>query len=64
MTDNLIPKGKYAGRALDSLADEERHHFTQCPGCGQWLDMRDLGQVFEHVGELPHVWSDENASTT
>ncbi len=23
--------------------------------CGQWLDMRDLGQVFDHVGELPHA---------
>jgi hypothetical protein len=21
----------------------------QCPGCGQWFDMRDLGQVMAHV---------------
>jgi hypothetical protein len=21
----------------------------QCPSCGQWFDMRDLGQVMAHV---------------
>jgi hypothetical protein len=21
----------------------------KCPGCGQWFDMRDLGQVIEHA---------------
>jgi hypothetical protein len=31
----------------------------QCPGCGGWLDMRDLGQVFDHVGPLPHPASDK-----
>lgn len=51
---DIVPKGKYKGRPIDGLPDDERHHFTKCPGCGAWLDMRDLGQVFEHTGELPH----------
>jgi hypothetical protein len=21
----------------------------KCPACGQWFDMRDLGQVAEHI---------------
>ncbi len=21
----------------------------KCPGCGEWFDMRDLGQVLAHV---------------
>lgn len=53
MTD-LIPKGKYIGKRIDSLPDDEGYHFMKCPGCGQWFDMRDLGQVFDHSGELPH----------
>lgn len=24
------------------------------PGCGEWIDCRDLGMAFEHAGELPH----------
>jgi CRISPR/Cas system type I-B associated protein Csh2 (Cas7 group RAMP superfamily) len=27
----------------------ETDHFMKCPGCGEWFDMRDLGQVFTHV---------------
>jgi hypothetical protein len=26
----------------------------------QWLDMRDLGQVFEHDGPLPHPAHDQS----
>src|SRR5260370_13286402 len=25
------------------------HHFDKCPACGQWFDMRDLGEVLAHV---------------
>jgi hypothetical protein len=25
----------------------------QCPGCGEWIDIRDLGMAFQHAGELP-----------
>jgi hypothetical protein len=28
----------------DGIARTEADHFMKCPGCGQWFDMRDLGQ--------------------
>jgi hypothetical protein len=31
----------------DGVTEADR--FGNCPGCGQWFDMRDLGQVLEHV---------------
>jgi hypothetical protein len=37
------------GRDVDGVAQIEADHFEKCPGCGQWIDRRDLGQVFEHV---------------
>lgn len=27
--------------------------FMRCPGCGVWFDMRDLGEVFEHIHDGP-----------
>jgi len=30
-----------------------------CPACGGWIDFRDLGQVYEHEGELPHPAGDK-----
>ena len=26
-------------------------HFMECPDCGEMPDMRDLGQVFDHIHE-------------
>ena len=37
------------GLDADGVAQTEAEHYAKCPGCGQWLDMRDLGQVFEHI---------------
>jgi DNA-binding protein H-NS len=31
-----------------------RRSAIPCPACGGWIDCRDLGQVFEHNGPLPH----------
>ena len=31
----------------------------QCPACGGWFDCRDLEQVFEHEGPLPHPGQDQ-----
>ena len=31
----------------------------RCPACGGWIDGRDLGQVFEHEGPLPHPAQDQ-----
>jgi hypothetical protein len=29
-------------------------HFFRCPASGGWIDCRDLAQVFENEGPLPH----------
>ena len=38
-----------SGIDADGCAETEADHHMQCPGCGQWFDMRDLGLVMEHV---------------
>ena len=38
-----------AGKDADGIAKTEADHHMKCPGCGQWFDMRDLGQVAKHV---------------
>jgi hypothetical protein len=37
------------GRDADDVARTEAGHFMKCPGCGQWFNMRELGQVLAHV---------------
>ena len=37
----------------------DERHFIRCPACGGWIDCRDLGQVFEHEGPLPHSAQDQ-----
>jgi uncharacterized C2H2 Zn-finger protein len=32
------------GVDADGVAQTEADHFMKCPGCGQWFDMRTLGQ--------------------
>jgi hypothetical protein len=53
-----IPRGKYLGKALGNPPKDEAEHFVRCPACGGWIDRRDLGQVFEHEGPLPHPAQD------
>ena len=52
MTD--IPRGKYRGERIGGPPANEAEHFYQCKKCGAWVDMRDLGMVFDHEGPLPH----------
>ena len=33
----------------------------KCPTFGGYFDMRDLGQVFEHEGPLPHPLQDQRS---
>jgi hypothetical protein len=33
----------------DGVAETDADHFMKCPGCEQWFDMRDLGQLLAHV---------------
>jgi hypothetical protein len=49
-----IPRGKYIGRRLGPPVKDEAEHFYRCEACGGWVDRRDLGQVFDHEGPLPH----------
>lgn len=37
------------GRDADGQAQTEADYFEKCPGCGQWVDGRDLSQVIEHI---------------
>jgi hypothetical protein len=37
------------GIDIDGIAETEAGHFTKCPGCGEWFEMRDLRQMLEHV---------------
>lgn len=53
-----IPRGKYLGEKLGPPA-AEAEHFIKCGDCGGWIDCRDLGQVFQHEGPLPHPAQDQ-----
>ena len=58
-----IPRGKYIGRPIEPKIGKpvevaEADRLMRCPACGGWIDCRDLGQVFEHGGELPHPAED------
>jgi uncharacterized C2H2 Zn-finger protein len=48
-----VPHGKYLGRDADDIAQNDADHFVECPACGELFDMRDLGQVFEHIHDGP-----------
>src|SRR5262245_8003253 len=36
------------GERLGGEPQNEQEHFIQCPDCGRWIDMRNLGEVLEH----------------
>jgi hypothetical protein len=55
----MIPRGIYFGRPIGEVPTNEAEHFIRCPTCGGWIDCRDLGQVFEHEGTLPHPAQDQ-----
>jgi hypothetical protein len=40
---------RYTGVDADGVAETEADHFMECPGCGEWFDMRDLDQMLPHV---------------
>ncbi len=50
----MIRRGEIIGKRLGGEPENEAEHFMQCKACGGWFDMRDLAQVFEHEGPLPH----------
>jgi CRISPR/Cas system type I-B associated protein Csh2 (Cas7 group RAMP superfamily) len=50
---------KRLAAARASSPAREAEHFIRCPACCGWIDCRDLGQVFEHEGTLPHPAQDQ-----
>ncbi len=50
----VVKPGEILGHPDGWTADTEFEHYMRCPGCGLWVDMRDLGMVLDHAGELPH----------
>jgi hypothetical protein len=55
----MISRGTIVGRRVGDPPESEAEHFIQCPACNGWIDCRDLGQVFEHEGPLPHPLQDQ-----
>lgn len=58
MTNTSIRRGEHIGERFGGEPASEAEHFMQCPACGGYVDMRDLGQVMEHEGPLPHPAQD------
>lgn len=54
----MIPREKYMGKRVGPPVTDEAQHFIKCGDCGGWIDCRDLGQVFDHEGPLPHPTQD------
>jgi hypothetical protein len=54
-----IRRGTIFGQPKGWVPESEFDHFMQCPACGGWIDMRDLGMVLEHAGPLPHPVRDK-----
>jgi hypothetical protein len=54
-----VRRGQFIGERVDGEPDDEAEHLMRCPRCGGLVDMRDLGQVFEHEGPLPHPKQDQ-----
>jgi hypothetical protein len=52
-------RGKYIGKRVGKSVKDDAEHFMRCPTCGGLIDMRDLGQVFEHEGPLSHPTQDQ-----
>jgi hypothetical protein len=53
-----IPRGKYIGKPLGDPPASEAEHFIRCPPSMAGIDCRDLCQLFEHEGPLPHPTGD------
>jgi hypothetical protein len=45
----MIERAKYIGRRVDKPTEENPGDMEQCPGCGEWFNPADLGEVFEHA---------------
>jgi hypothetical protein len=53
------PPRHHIWEAIGRSCKDEAEHFIKCPGCGGWIDCRDLGQALEHYWPLPHPAQDQ-----
>jgi hypothetical protein len=57
MKHDSIRRGEIVGKRVGHPVSEVEH-YAKCDACGGYFDMRDLGNVFEHEGPLPHPAQD------
>lgn len=38
-------------KSFNEALYEDRIHFMECSVCGEFIDMRDIDEVFQHEGE-------------
>jgi hypothetical protein len=53
-----LRRGEIVGERVDREGTSDAEHFHRCPACGGYFDIRDLAQVIEHAGPLPHPLTD------
>ena len=54
----LLRRGEIIGEQVDREVTSEAEHLVRCPDCGGYFDTRNLAQVIEHAGPLPHPAQD------
>jgi hypothetical protein len=40
---------------MQTAPENATDHSMKCPACGRWFDMRDLGEVAEHIHDTSEV---------
>ena len=53
-----LRRGEINGEVVSPKPASEAEHFIRCHDCGGVIDVRDLAQVMEHMGPLPHPAQD------
>ena len=50
----IVPRQEDIDQTVDRKTNDETEYFMRCPACDARIDTRDLRQVLEHDGPLPH----------
>jgi hypothetical protein len=53
-----LRRGEIIGEVVSPKPTSEAEHYLRCPACGGLFDIRDLAQVMDHAGPLPHPAGD------
>jgi hypothetical protein len=59
MIDDRYPARRRHRQTRRMQPTDEAEHFLKCEACGGIFDMRDLGEVLDHEGPLPHRACDQ-----